>query len=214
MRAARDVKVTLGVGIALMIAVGALTLTRAPSRVVRVGAETTAVLGNAFGSLKVCQANESLPAGVSGVRLGLVAAYGAPVRLRLLSGSRVLAEGRRGPSWTSSSVTVPVTPLNHTVSHVKLCIDLGPNSERIIIGGTKTPAREAAVSSSGQSIGGRISVEYLAAGKRSWWSSILLVARHIGLGHALSGTWVVLLIAMLMAAVGLLAVRITLRGLP
>jgi hypothetical protein len=213
MRAVRDVKVTLGVGIALMIAVGALTLTHSPPRVVRVGTETTAPLGSIFSGLKVCQANELLPAGVSGIRLGLVAAYGTGVRLKLLSGSRVLTEGRRNSDWTSSSVTVPVTPLNHTVSHVKLCVDLGPNSERIIIGGTATPAREAAVSTSGQSIGGRIGVEYITAAKGSWWSRILSVARHIGIGHALSGTWVVLLIAMLMAAVGVLAIRVTLRDL-
>ena len=53
--------------------------------------------------------------------------------------------------------------------------------------------------------------EYLAAGNRSWWSRILEVARHMGLGHALTGTWVVGLIAALMVAVGGLAIRVALR---
>jgi hypothetical protein len=97
---------------------------------------------------------------------------------------------------------------------VTLCVAVGPNSEPIFIFGREAPQREAAVATGEGRLRGRMGVEYLTAGRRSWWSRILPVARHMGLGHALSGTWVVLLIAALVGAVGLLAMRLTLRELP
>jgi hypothetical protein len=171
-------------------------------------------LGSTISEEETCQGNEVLPAGVSAIRVSLLAYYGATVRVTASSGPRVLAEGGRGGEWTGGSVTVPITPLKRTVSHVTLCIAVGLNSEPIFLLGDETPAREAAVATGEGRLGGRVGVEYLAAGRGSWWSRILPVARRMGLGHALSGTWVVLLIAALVGAVGLLAVRLTLRELP
>lgn len=213
MRAARDVKATLGVGIALMIAAGAVTLTRSPPRVVRVGTRTLALRPLTQGDAEICQANEVLPSGVSAIRVALGAYFGSPVRVTAYSGSTVLTRGMRGPGWSGDSVTIPVTPLNVTAHHVKLCFDDGPNSELIYLGVTPTSGREAAVWR-GKPIGDKVGVEYLASGQRSWWSRILSVARHIGVGHALSGTWVVLLISALVTAVGVLAVSLALRELP
>lgn len=205
---------TLGVSIALMVAMVALTLTRSPPRVVRVSASSNYTLATAANDIEVCQANEVLPAGVRAIRFAVGAYYGSRVRVRAYRGSRVLVEGRRGADWTGNSVTVPVTPLSHTTSHVNVCIEAGPNSELIYFSGSPASAQESAVSRGGLPLGGRVGIEYLAPGQGSWWSRILLVARHIGLGHVLSGTWVVLLIAALVAAAGLLAIRLTLRELP
>jgi hypothetical protein len=204
---------TLGLGTVLLLAVVALTLTRSPPRVVRVGETTGGEFAYTTHALEVCQPNEVLPAGVTGIRMSLEAYFGTKVSLRVLSGSQILTKGRRGPDWTSRTVTVPVAPLSHSVSHVKLCVEVGPTSEAIFFAGRRTPTQESARSTAGEPLGGRIGVEYLAAGQSSWWSLILTVARHMGLGHALSGTWVVLLIAALMAAVGLLAAGLTLREL-
>lgn len=219
MKAARDVKVTLGVGIALIVAAGVLTLTHSPPRVVRVGVQTRGTSALVTGDVEVCQANEVLPAGVSAIRLSLATYFGSTVRVRASSGSLVLTEGRRGPDWTGRSVTVPVTPLNHTASHVKLCFDVGPNSELVGFAGTPTFTPETAVArtggtSAGRPINGRVGVEYLAAGQGSWWSRMLPVARHMGIGRALGGTWVALLIAALVAAGGFLALRLALRESP
>jgi hypothetical protein len=206
--------VTLGVGIVLMLVVGALTLARSPPRVLHVGASTTAIFDTTAGDLEGCQIGETLPAGVSAIRLSLVAGgYGARVRVRVSSGKRVLTEGEQGPGWTSNSVTVPVRPLGHATSHVDLCFDIKPNSEPIFLAGSEAPNREMTVSSAGQALGGKLGVEYLAAGRGSWWSRILPVARHMGIGHALRGSWVTLLIAALMAVVGLLALHLPLREL-
>jgi hypothetical protein len=202
---------TLGVGVALIAIAVALTLTRSPPRVVRTSSLGQATVASALADASFCQAGEALPAGVSGIRLTIWAYFGANIHVTVSSGSRTLTAGRRGPDWTGSTVTIPVTPLRHAVSPVKVCIDVGPNSEVLYFTGTEAPRSAAAVTSTGEPLAGRLGIEYLAAGNRSWWSRILEVARHMGLGHALTGTWVVLLIAALMAAVGGLAIRVALR---
>lgn len=213
MRAARDVKVTLGVGIALLLAVGAVTLTHAPPRVVRENMKTRVLGGTITGDAEVCQANEVLPAGISAIRLSAGAYFGPRIRLKAFAGSRVITEGEKGPVWTGTSVTVPVKPVSQTASHVKLCIEIGPNSELVFFRGAPASLSETATYGPGAPLGGRLGVEDLASGQGSWWSQILHVARHMGIGHALDGTWVVLLIAALVAAVGVLAVGLVLREL-
>jgi hypothetical protein len=206
--------ITFGAGILALLAVGALTLTRSPSRVVRTSSLGQASVATAIADASFCQAGEALPAGVSGIRLSIWAFFGANIRVTVFSGSQKLTTGRRGPDWTGSTVTIPVVPLRHAVSPVKVCVDVGPNSEVLYFTGSEAPRSAAAVTSTGEPLGGRLGIEYLAAGDRSWWSRILEVARHMGLGHALAGTWVVLLVAALMAAVGGLAIRVALRELP
>jgi hypothetical protein len=214
---ARNVKrvtVTLGVGIALMVAVGAIALTHAPARVVLATARGKTILASTFGEARSCQAEEVLPADISAIRVSLTAFFGARVRVAVFSGSRLLTEGRRGPQWSGTSVTVPLVPLSHAVSDVKLCLEVGPNSQPIVFMGIETTAGQAAMTGAHELRPGRIDVEYLTDGSGSWWSRLLLIARHMGLGHALTGTWVVLLIAALVAAVGALAVKLTLQELP
>jgi hypothetical protein len=210
----RDVKVAIAVSLALAAAMCAWTLTRSPPRVVRATVTERDELAFAVTGAAACQSNEVLPGDVSAIRLGLDATFGSRLRVRVYSGSRVIAEGSRAADWTGGTVTVPVKPVDRTVFPVKLCFDVGPNSEAIRIIGFHTPAREAAVSPQGETLSGRIGVEYLAAGRGSWWSRALSVARHIGIGHAISGTWVALLIAGLMVAVGALALRVAWRELP
>jgi hypothetical protein len=210
----RSAKVTLGVGIALIAMLAAYTLTRSPPRVVRTNSLPQAAVATTISDISFCQAGETLPAGVSGIRLSVWAFFGANIHVTVSSGSRVLTAGRRGPDWTGSTVTIPVTPLSHAVSPVKVCFDVGPNSEALYFSGSEAPRSAAAVTSTGEPLAGRVSIEYLTAGDRSWWSRIVEVARHIGLGHALTGTWVVGLIAALMLAVAGLTIRVALREVP
>lgn len=227
----RSVTVTLLVGVALLAAVGAVTLTRSPPRVVRVGvpggdAHSAGLAAEAI-DFTTCQPDEVLPAGVSGIRIALWAFYGANVHVRVYSGSQILTEGSRGADWTSDSVTVPVKPVDHSTSGVELCFGVGPNSQPILMLGSGAPRQEAAsidlgddsptpavAASDKELVGGRVGVEYLAAGTGSWWSRVLSVARHLGLGRSYSGTWIALLLAALMVAVAALAIRLTLRELP
>ena len=223
----RKVSITLAAGIALLAVVGAVTLTRSPPRVVRVGQPggdvANSTLVHVAIDFTVCQPDETLPAGVTGIRLALWAFYGARVNLRVYEGSQILTAGSRGADWTSDSVTVPVRPLAHATSGVELCFGLGPNSQPMSVLGVASPINRSASISAGDSptptsgrelLGGRMGVEYLAAGTGSWWSRIVTVARHMGLGRSYSGTWIALLVAALMAAVAALAIRLTWRELP
>jgi hypothetical protein len=232
MRAVRSVETTLAVGVGLMALAGVLTLTRAPPRVVRavavnefIAREEHVPLALATGDATICQTGEVLPAGVTGVRVWLRSPFGPPVRIAVYDGSRTLAQGSRGADWTGDSVTVPVRPLGRTSAHTRLCVTIGPNSELVVLVGGRASSAGATVSSSppltpaavplaGGRLGGRLGVEYLAAGRDSWWSRALAVARRMGLGRAFSGTWIALLVAALMLATGALAVRLLARELP
>jgi hypothetical protein len=207
----KSAKLSLGVGTALLAFVCALTLTRAPSRVLRTGTPKVTRGPATTGDTRVCQSGEVLPAGASAVRLSVMAYLGSRVRVKLLAGGRVLADGQRGPDWTGTSVTVPVTPRSRTASNVKLCVRFGPTSETLFLSGAPASGRSAARWENGRSLGGRVGVEYLGSAGGSWWSRILTVARHVGLGRAIGGTWIALVIAVLIASVGFLAVRVVLR---
>ncbi len=209
----------------------AIALGASPMRIVRIGVPGTPVetTNGAVGNIgfvlhdgTICQSKEVLPAHVSAVRLSIWAFFGARLHVRAYRGSQLLTEGTRAPTWTSDSVTVPVKPLKRSYSHVKLCAIIGPNSEPMDVLGTPTkPNIGAFISESApgqpksapKQLSGRLGVEYLAPARGSWWSRLLTVARHVGLGRAYSGTWIALLIAVLMAAVAALAVRLTLREL-
>jgi hypothetical protein len=228
----KKVAITLAVGIVLIGAVSAAALTRSPPRVARVGVPTgdtrAAPLGKVLGDIVICQPGETLPAGTSGVRIGMWAFYGAKMHVRVYSGSRILTEGSRGPNWTGTSVTVPVKPIAHGASGVTVCIGVGPNSQPLLLLGASAPQgaggstvtldvnspTPAAAARSHAKLDGKIGIEYLSAGHGSWWSRISSVAAHMGLGRSYSGTWIAFLVAALMAAVGVLAVRLTLRVLP
>jgi hypothetical protein len=220
----RRVTATLAIGIALMLAVSAFVLTRSPPRVERVGARHEQVLTHVAGDFAACQANEVLPAGVTAIRLSTWAFLGFDIRVRAYEGAQLLTEGSHGADWTSASVTVPVKPLRRSSPNVTLCFAIGPNDEPGIILGAPAPPAQAAVvltrdtptpaAASNEVLPGRVGVEYVAPGHGSWWSRAASVAMHIGLGRSYSGTWIVLLIAALMAAVGVLALRLTLRELP
>jgi hypothetical protein len=205
--------VTLGVGLALLAAASAMALTRSPPRVVRTGQQEGALVASTTAAAVGCQTGETLPADVSGIRVSIWAFFGTSVHVAVYSGSHVLTEGSRGPDWTGSTVTVPVTPLHHAVSPVKVCFRVGPDSEILYFLGAQASPAEATIGTAGQQLAGRMDFEYLAAGQGSWWSRIGQVANHMGLGHALTGVWVVLLVLALMAATGVLAVRLVLREL-
>jgi hypothetical protein len=146
----------------------------------------------------VCQTGEALPAGTTAIRLTLVAAVGPRVSLSVLSGARVLTSGVTAGGWTSGAVTVPVKALPHVATPVRICFKLGPSAETVQLGGSPTNALTAARNLSGAPLPGRFTVEYMRRGDSSWWSLAKTAARHMGLGRAPSGTWVALLVLLLM----------------
>lgn len=227
-RISRSAIAAFAAGGAIIAAAAALALTNAPPRLVRVGvpgikaisASGAGFVGQVVGDFTVCQGGETLPRGVTGVRVSIWAFFGARIHVQVLQGSQVLTQGTHDGAWTSDSVTVPVTPLAHTVADTRLCFTIAPNSEPLGLLGVQAPHRELAQIYVPEEperpllAHGRVAIEYIAPGSGSWWSRIGEVAQRMGLGRAVAGTWITLLVAALMAAAAALALRLTLRELP
>jgi hypothetical protein len=222
-----SVRVTLAIGIALTVAVGAYVLTRSPPRVVRSnGSGALGSLGVTQGEFSICQGNEVLPAGVSAIRFSLIAFLGSNLQVAVYHDGQLIAEGTHNPDWSGTSPTVRITPVDRTTSNAELCVSFIPNSELLQIFGLQAPARDAAVafqdkqitprppSGSSTPLRGKLFVSYLGPGRGSWWSRAGSVITRMGLGHFIGGKWVALLAALLMATVGVLTVRLTLREQP
>lgn len=189
----------LAAGLALLAIALVITLSGSPLVVTHTNTTPASepILESGRGS-NACQAGEVLPAGISAIRLTLVAAVGPRVSLSVFSAGRVLTSGVTASGWTSGAVTVSIKALPRAVAPVRICFKLGPSAETVQLGGSRTSAATAARSLSGAPLPGRFTVEYMRRGDSSWWSLAKTVARHMGLGRAPSGTWVALLVLLLM----------------
>jgi hypothetical protein len=208
----KGVRIALAGGLALLALALVLTLSGSPAtlaseRAISIDTQLTATQHD----LSVCQDGETLPQGTTAMRFSLKALIGPRVEVKALLGRRVVASGERAPGWTAGDVTVPVRRVAHTIVGAKVCLAFALSDETVDIAGGRTPPTQAAVTGNGQTLPGRIKIEYLRPGQRSWWSLALSTARHLGLGRAWAGTWVALLALALMAAVLAVAVRGLLR---
>lgn len=195
--------IVLVTGLVLIAALVGVTLACSPPTLAgtnRVPAES--LIGLVEHPAGACQAGETLPAGTSAIRLSLVAIIGPRVEVRALSGGRVITHGSTGAGWTTSEVTVPVAPLAHSVSQITICVRLSDLNGEVEFKGAHTSA-PVAVSEAGERLHGRLRIEYVRAGHNSWTTLISAVARHVSLGRAGSGLWVVFFILAL--AVSLVA---------
>lgn len=148
----------------------------------------------------ICQSGEVLPAGISAIRLTLQAAVGPRVGVFVLSGTHVLVHGLAESGWTAGNVTAPLKALAHARSDVSVCFVLGPSAEPVLVGGSTTSVGPVAKTSTGRMLSGRFTVEYMRSGSSSWWSMLRTVALHMGFGRAPSGSWIALLVALLMGS--------------
>jgi hypothetical protein len=203
------IKAALAAGLALTAIALAILLSHSPPTLAGTNGvpnETGWPITHAGAS--VCQANEVLPRGTTAIRLLLGSLVGPQVSVQAFSGTQVIAHGTLSPGWVGNA-TVSVAPVPRSGTPVKICFKLGPpgtnvESFRTEIFGEHTRPAIAAVNG-GEATPGRARIEYLRAGNKSWWSLASTVARHMGLGHAWSGTWIVLLMLALMGAVGVLS---------
>jgi hypothetical protein len=202
------------VGLVLLLIALVVTLSGSPLVVAQTNGTLAAKsLAEGTSGVHACQSGELLPAGTSAIRLTLVAAVGPQVSVSVLSGNQILTSGVTGSGWTSGAVTIPVKPLPHAVSNVRICFGLGPTAEAVDLVGSSTSNTVAARGSTGVSLHGRFTVEYMKPGSSSWWSSARTVARHLGLGRAPSGSWVALLLSVLMGTAVATAVWLLVKDL-
>jgi hypothetical protein len=203
----------LAAGLLLIVIAIGITMLHSPYRLLASNnVENKAGIGSAEGVSQACQSYETLPRDTSAITLFLEAIYGPKVILTAFAGRRVITRGSIDPGWTGASVTVPIKPIRQTTSGVKLCIALGPGREVVSPLGNAAPPKLAMVSE-GHSLLGRMRVEFLRQGNRSWASLTLPTARRLGLGRALTGTWVALLLAALMLTAAGAASWLVLREL-
>jgi hypothetical protein len=188
----------------------ALVLAHAPTVLSRTNRAlpTADLVTSATGPTRFCQAGEYLPAGTTAIRPWLAANSGPRVRLEAISGTRAIAAGETGSGWTSRELTVSVAPLKHAVSDVTICVSFQVRDEEVEFVGFPSPLSSAAVSN-GRPLPGRLAIEYLRPGSRSWTSQLLEIARRIQFGRSLTGHWIVgLLLALTAGLVALVSVAL------
>jgi hypothetical protein len=209
-------RIALVAGLGLIAIAIAVTLTRSPPSVAHTNwISDDAELATATGGASVCQAAEQLARDTSAIRLSLETVIGTPVTVRVLSGGRVVAQGRRSSGWTAASVTVPLSPLRpYAVHDASICFHLAATRGPVQLLGDKTPRAAAMTDERGAPLGGRMKIEDLRAGTSSWWSLAVGVARRMGLGHAASGTWLALLVVFMAVVTVALTSWVVVKGLP
>ncbi|MGH2913182.1 MAG: hypothetical protein ACRDJ3_11985 [Solirubrobacteraceae bacterium] len=199
-----DPRVTtaLGLGLALLGVTLAIVLSGSPTVLARTNSvPADQPIFTATSGTGACQSGETVPAGVTAIRLIFVAVIGPHVDVTVASPSGLLDERSIGNGWTAGAVTVPIKPLAHPVVAARICFRVARTAEVVEVGGSATAPSLAARTLTGKILPGRFTVEYLRSAHSSWWSSAQTVARRLGLGHAPSGTWPVLLLLLAMGSV-------------
>jgi hypothetical protein len=210
---APSARLALTAGFLVTALSAAFVLTRSPPLLAATNSvPIEAIVATTPGGAHACQENEVLPAGTTGVRISLETGAGPRVSLKILSGSRIVAQGERGPGWVGGSVTIPVKPLPRAVTATRVCFGFAGANEEVTMYGRLTPPSSAAVGSHG-TLKGRLGIEYLRPGRSSWWSLIPTVARHLGLGRAWAGTWVAVFVLALTLSAAAAASWLALREL-
>jgi hypothetical protein len=208
----RGVQVALAAGLTLVIVAIGLTLSRSPATVAATNkhhAQQESPISSTRRPTSYCQAGETLPRGTTAIRISLGASIGPRVRLLVSVGGRVVTGGEQDSGWTGWVVAVPVRPLSHTLAGVTICASFAPTHETVILLGKRTQAAIAA-REGGRPTQGRMWIEYLRPGTRSWASLASSVVRNMGFGRAWSGRGIVLVALLLLAAVAILATRLVL----
>lgn len=207
-------RVALASGLSLMILALGVTLTRSPPSVAR--SDRTPLEGTIAymnSGSRACQAHEPLPNDVTAVRFSLYAGIGPRVDVDVLSNGRSIAHGVRGAGWRGESPTVHLATASSGAFDAKLCFALGSSGERVGLDGSPAKPGEGVISQSGHSLGVKLRVEYLRSGDRSWFSLASVVARRVGLGRWAAGTWVAVLVLMLVVALVIGTAWLTAREL-
>ncbi len=199
------IPIVLTIGLVLTALATAVAVSRSP--LVLISAGSTQIEGGLTGLKSgsvVCQSGEKLPAGTSAIRLPMGSPYGPSIKIEARSNGRLLTEGSRGGEWVGPTA-VAVRPVPHTTSaNVTVCVKLGTVTEGTSLSGGKAGhARPATLN--GSPLPGRTRIEYLKPGPKSWASQASAIAKHMGLGNASGGSWIVFLLIALMVTIIALA---------
>jgi hypothetical protein len=206
----RAPQIALLAGLALIaMAIGA-DLSRSPAVLARSNAAgygtpvaVFAQPGGVSQTVDVCQGNEQVPAGTTAIRLSLEALLGPRLSVEVLSNRAVLTRGTTGAGWSDEVVTVPVKRVASATRDATVCFKFVLRDETVTMNGAASPPAVAAVRN-GSALPGRLNLEYLRPGNRSWLSQASSIVQRMGLGHAWSGTWIAPILLLLMLGVAAL----------
>ena len=199
-------RISLAIGLSLIAVAIGVVMSRSPPVVARTnGVPIDETVATASNFVEACQGGETLPHGTTAVRLSLEAYLGPRVMVKIVHNHKSLTTGERALGWSRQSVAVPVKSLQRSVANVSLCFAMSPRDETVKIKGK----REAGLT--GSVTGGRIRIEYLGQGHRSWWRLVPSVVRRMSWGRAENGVWAALAVLVMMvtltAVVSVLIVR-------
>jgi hypothetical protein len=206
--------------VAAAIVVGALIITglllgvllQTPEREI---ASNSVVVAGELGPMRrgteICQGGEQLPASTQALRLSVAAYLGPAVSLTVLHDGVIVARGHHGAEWVSGSLTFHLKPAIGTETDATICLTRDRRDLALGLLGGAAPAASAATANR-VPLAGRMRIEYLTHGDRSWLALAHTVARRLGLGHSPSGTWIVLLLLAMMATACALAAKLLTSG--
>jgi hypothetical protein len=210
----RSVRLALAAGFTLVAVALLATLLGSPMSIASTNkvAVLDEPLVEATHATRYCQSGEILPRGTAAVRVWIDATAGPRVHVLVSAHGHTVASGVRGSNWIGSSVTIPVGALARTVSGTTVCVSFPLHDEEVIVQG-RASAPAVAAHEDSKPLPGRIWIEYLRPGTRTWLSMAVEVARRMGLGRASAGSWVALAALALMALALALASRRVLEEL-
>jgi len=204
MSARRRVAITLALGLVVITAALIGVLAQTPRALIASnGIYVTEELGLFHEHTTVCQAGERIPASTSALRISMVGHVGPAVAVTVSAAGQILARGNLGAGWESDSPTLSLQPAPAQPLQATICLTRAAGGLPVELTGGEAP-KTLLASVGGEALSGRLRVEYLGSGHSSWLSLAKHVARRLGLGRSLSGTWLALpLIALMAAAVAL-----------
>jgi hypothetical protein len=150
----------------------------------------------------VCQPEELVPAGTATLRVWLQAPDAGPgpaVRVTVTTARGTsLGRGARPAGWHGGRLDVPLDVAIPRDAVATVCATLAAGPSAAVVGAPSTgnapPAR---------GLPGRMRIEYLRAGRESWWALAGTIADRVGYGHGRASAWPALLAAALaLAAAG------------
>ena len=148
-----------------------------------------------------CQPDQVIPGDAAALRIliGTAERPSPELSVTVRAGGETISRGTLPAGRPEGSVVIPIEPVDDAVVPAEVCIRARSPDERrtVLFGGTA-----------------QVRLEWLREGDESWIDLFGTVAHRFGLGKPfVSGGWVLLLAAALLAFAWLMALRLALREL-
>jgi hypothetical protein len=212
------VRVRVVLGVALLLAAGALVLDMSGSS--RRTAGSNHINPTVFSATVppggvVCQP-AFLPGDAASVQI-LIGTFGhavPPLQLQFVdSAGQAVASGTAPPGARQGTLTIPLRRVQGAPAAKSACLHFGGTSP-VAVGGEAGPIHFGSELVDGRPQPGVISLFYLRRGSESWWQLLPALTRRFGLGKAsFLGTWTLPVIAALLFALWVATTRLLVREL-